>query len=61
LRPWAWWLASLYATQVALAMLLWPLLQQEGGWVTGLVAGALFALPALALWRSRGLFEGAAR
>lgn len=60
MRPWAWWLASLYASQVALAMFLWPLFQGSGGWTYSIVAGALFAIPALALWRSRALFGSAA-
>lgn len=57
MRPWAWWLGSLYATQVAVAMFIWPLLQNPGGgWVPSVVAGALFAIPAVAFWRSRALF-----
>lgn len=58
MAPWAWWLGSLYATQVALAMFLWPLLNGMGGWEYSVVAGAVFAVPALALWRSRGRFGG---
>ena len=57
MAPWAWWLASLYATQVAIAMLLWPVLQErESGLIGGLIAGALFAVPAVAFWRSRSTF-----
>ena len=58
MRPWAWWLASLYATQVAIAMLLWPILQDRGI-VGGLVAGAVFSVPAIALWRGRHWFTQA--
>ncbi|HEY5645671.1 MAG TPA: hypothetical protein VIS76_07015 [Pseudomonadales bacterium] len=60
MAPWAWWLGSLYATQVALAMFLWPLLNGMGGWAYSVVAGALFAVPAVALWRSRTRFGGGA-
>jgi hypothetical protein len=59
MRPWAWWLGSLYATQVAIAMFVWPLLHAEGGGlVAAAVAGLVFAIPAVALWRSRALFGG---
>lgn len=58
LRPWAWWLGSLYTTQVAAAMFLWPLLQNEGSLLTSSIAGLLFAVPAVAFWRSRPLFRG---
>lgn len=59
MTPWAWWLGSLYATQVALAMFLWPVLNGVGGWTYGVVAGGVFAIPAIAFWRSRPLFGGA--
>lgn len=58
MKPWAWLLASLYATQVALAMFLWPLFN-AGSWTYALVAGTLFAIPAVALWRARDRFGGA--
>ena len=57
MKPWAWWVASLYATQVAMAMFLWPVLQGQGGFLGGLVAGAIFAIPAVAFWRGRRWFE----
>jgi hypothetical protein len=60
MRPWAWWLGSLYATQVAIAMFLWPLINAGGGWLYAIVAGVLFAVPAVAFWRSRALFGGSA-
>lgn len=60
MRSWAWWLGSLYATQVALAMFLWPLFHTDRGWPGALTAGAIFAVPAIAFWRSRDLFHPAA-
>ena len=57
MKPWTWLLGSLYATQVALAMFLWPLIQQgAAGLLGGIIAGVLFAVPAVAFWRSRQLF-----
>ncbi|MEM6710133.1 MAG: hypothetical protein AAF648_15240 [Pseudomonadota bacterium] len=59
MRPWAWWLGSLYTTQVAIAMFAWPLLQNEGrGVMVAAIAGALFSVPCIAFWRSRELFSG---
>ncbi|MEM8766731.1 MAG: hypothetical protein AAGE43_04760 [Pseudomonadota bacterium] len=57
MRPWAWWLGSLYSTQVAIAMFLWPLFHAQSSWVGALTAGALFAIPAIAFWRSRDQFS----
>ncbi len=59
MAPWAWWLACLYSTQVAIAMFAWPLLNAEEAGLTGaLIAGALFAIPAIAFWRARSQFQG---
>jgi len=60
MTPWAWWLGSLYATQVAVAMLLWPIVNGVGDWTYSVVAGGLFAMPAIAFWRSRSLFASTA-
>lgn len=57
MRLWAWWLGSLYTTQVAIAMFLWPLFQADAGWTGALVAGAVFAVPAIAFWRARDQFQ----
>ncbi len=58
MKPWGWWVASLYATQVALAMFLWPVLQQQpSGLMGGLIAGGIFAIPAIAFWLSRNRFS----
>jgi len=57
---WAWLVGSLYTTQVAIAMFAWPVLQgQGGGWLGAIIAGSIFAIPAVAFWRSRSLFEPA--
>lgn len=57
MAPWTWLLGSLYATQVAIAMFVWPLLQSNASGLLGAsVAGMLFATPAIAFWRSRSLF-----
>jgi hypothetical protein len=38
-------------------MFLWPLFHTDsGGWLGAIIAGGLFAIPAIALWRSRALF-----
>ena len=60
MRPWVWWVGSLYLTQVALAMFLWPLFNDQGGILTAAIAGGLFAIPAVAFWMARDQF-GASR
>jgi short-subunit dehydrogenase len=59
MRSWMWPWASVYVAQVALGMALWPILQRGGpvGWITGIVAGAVFTIPAVALWRARDRFQ----
>jgi hypothetical protein len=55
LRPWA----ALYVGQMAFGMLVWPILYVGGfrGWLMGIVSGAVFALLACAIWRSRDAFR----
>jgi hypothetical protein len=60
MRPWMWPWAALYAAQVAIGMALWPILER-GGWsgtLMGAVAGAVFLVPTVALWRARERFQG---
>ena len=59
MRPWMWPWASLYVGQVAISMIVWPLLYVGGigGLVVGVVSAGLFGLLARALWRARPLFE----
>ncbi|MGI9324266.1 MAG: hypothetical protein ACR2PZ_03530 [Pseudomonadales bacterium] len=60
MRAWMWPWAAVYAAQVAIAMLVWNLVDPRGqGWVAGLVAGAVFLIPTIALWRARSHFTGA--
>ncbi len=60
MRSWMWPWAAVYAAQVALSMLIWPMLYTEGASsvLVGVVAGAIFLLPTLGLWNARELFEG---
>lgn len=58
MHRWMWPWAAVYATQVVIAMLVWNLLNDEGGWIPGLVSAAIFSVPAVALWMSRSRFQG---
>ncbi|HEX2486356.1 MAG TPA: SDR family NAD(P)-dependent oxidoreductase [Myxococcota bacterium] len=59
MRRWMWPWASLYAAQVAIGFLVWPVLYLGGarGWVLGVVGAAFFGAIAWALWTSRERFE----
>jgi hypothetical protein len=57
MEAWVWILGSLYTSQVALAMFLWPIMQTDSGsLISSLIAGGLFGIPAVAFWRSKPLF-----
>ncbi|MCY3811233.1 MAG: hypothetical protein OXH15_05515 [Gammaproteobacteria bacterium] len=57
---WMWPWASVYAAQVMVAMLVWNLVDARGGgWIPGLIAAALFAVPTAALWLAKGRFRPA--
>ena len=61
MSSWMWPWAAVYCAQVAIAMLLFPLLNRSDmGW-TGVISGAVFAIPTVALWRARERFQPAAR
>lgn len=61
MRRWMWPWAALYAAQISFAMAVWNGIDPRGaGWLPGLVAAAVFAVPAVALWRAREMFETAA-
>jgi len=59
MRSWMWPWASVYVAQVAFGMAVWPILQRGDavGWLIGAAAGAVFAIPAVALWRARDHFQ----
>lgn len=55
LHPWA----ALYALQVAIGMLVWNLLYENGGGVVGgLISAPPFLALAFLLWRDRARFNG---
>ena len=55
---WMWPFAALYTAQIAIAMLVWNLIDERGGgWGAGLVSAAIIALPTVALWRAKGRFR----
>jgi short-subunit dehydrogenase len=60
MRSWMWPWASVYVAQVAFSMAVWPILQRGDalGWIIGAAAGAVFAIPTVALWRARDRFQG---
>lgn len=60
MRPWVWWVGSLYLTQVAIAMFLWPLFNEQGTLLTAAIAGGIFSIPAIAFWRARDQFQESA-
>ena len=52
LNGFMWWV------QVAIAMLVWNVIQPNGaGWLGGIVSGAVFMIPCVALWRAKALFD----
>ena len=61
MRPWMWPWAAVYLGQVAIAMLVWPLLYGPGGFfgnlLMGLVSGGIFAGITRALWNARERFQ----
>jgi uncharacterized protein len=55
MHPWA----AVYAAQMTIAMLVWPLLYVEGDkrFVLSVVSGAVFGVVPFVLWRARGRFQ----
>ncbi len=59
MKRWLWPWAAVYAAQVAISMLVWPLLQRgTEALPMGIVAFAIFMIPTIALWRARPQFVG---
>lgn len=62
MKSWMWPWAAAYALQVAIAMAVFNLVNENGGgWIAAGVSGALFMIPVVALWRARGRFQGDAQ
>lgn len=59
MKSWMWPWAAVYGLQVVIAMFVWNLLDHRGGGVIpGVIAATVFAIPTVALWRARTLFQG---
>ena len=60
MRRWMWPWAALYVAQISIGMLVWNVLDEHGrGVLGGAVTAAVFAVPMVALWRSRSAFSSA--
>jgi hypothetical protein len=57
MRSWMWPWAAAYGAQVTIAMLVWNIINLNGGgWTAGLIAAAVFAVVTIALWRAKEQF-----
>jgi hypothetical protein len=55
---WMWPWAAVYAAQVVIAMFVWNLVNPNGaGWLGAIIAGLVFCLPMVALYRARPEFS----
>ena len=64
MKPWMWPWAAVYSFQVVIAMVVFSLIGGDGrggGWIGALIAGSLFMVPTVALYRARSLFDGRSR
>jgi len=58
MKSWLWPWAAIYVGQVVISMLVWNLTDPRGGGLwSGLIAAGVFAVPMVALWRSKALFQ----
>ena len=56
---WMWPWAAVYVAQVSFSMLVFSVLDPRGtGWLAGAIAGSIFLVPTVALWRARQRFSG---
>ncbi len=57
MKSWMWPWASVYVMQIAIAMLVWSLLDERADWTIGAVPAVLFTGLAFMLWRVKPLFR----
>lgn len=57
---WMWPWAGVYAAQVCIAMFVFSLINEGGSLLAGVIAGGIFLIPTVALFRARPLFQGEA-
>jgi hypothetical protein len=57
MRPWMRFWGTVYIAQMAVAMLIWNLLDERGHLVAALVSGLVFAALARAYWRAGRVFD----
>ena len=58
MNPWMWPWAAVYVAQVSVGMLVWSVVDPRGaGLRAGAVAGLVFLVPTVALWRARRAFS----
>ena len=59
MKRWMWPWAAVYVAQIAIGMCVWSVLDPRGAGIwAGLVGGAVFLVPTVALLRARGRFTG---
>ena len=57
MKSWMWPWAAVYTGQVVIAMFVWNIVNDNGrGWLAGLIAATIFAVPMVALWRAKPRF-----
>ncbi len=57
MRPWMRFWGTVYAAQVAIAMVVWGLLDERGSLVMAAASGVLFGWLTLQFWRAGEVFE----
>jgi hypothetical protein len=58
MRRWMWPWAAVYVAQICIGMFVWSAFDEHGGGLlVGSIAAAIFAVPTVALWRSRRAFS----
>lgn len=56
MKSWMWPWAALYAAQVTIAMAAFGLINGQGNVTAAVIAGLIFSVPMIALWRAKSRF-----